>query len=94
MNELKTVPDKLVVEDKYVVDYPIDESKTEPDKPVVEDKYVVDYPIDESKTEPDKLYGSTNKAVGASKRKVFNRYQSTINISSEYLWIRETKQTS
>jgi hypothetical protein len=32
MDELKTVPDKLVVEDKYVVDYPIDELKTEPDK--------------------------------------------------------------
>jgi hypothetical protein len=30
INELKTVPDKLVVEDKYVVDYPIDELKTEP----------------------------------------------------------------
>jgi hypothetical protein len=32
MDELKTVPDKLVVEDKYVVDYPIDESKIEPEK--------------------------------------------------------------
>jgi hypothetical protein len=32
MDELKTVPDKPVVEDKYVVDYPIDEWKTEPDK--------------------------------------------------------------
>jgi hypothetical protein len=32
MDELKTVPDKLVVEDKHVVEYPIDEGKTEPDK--------------------------------------------------------------
>jgi hypothetical protein len=32
MDELKTVPDNLVGEDKYVVDYPIDELKTEPDK--------------------------------------------------------------
>jgi hypothetical protein len=32
MDELKTVPDKLVVEGKYVVDYPIDETKTQPDK--------------------------------------------------------------
>jgi hypothetical protein len=31
MDELKTVPNKLVVEDKYEVDYPI-EQKTEPDK--------------------------------------------------------------
>jgi hypothetical protein len=30
--ELKTVPDKPVVEDKYIVDYPMDEPKTEPDK--------------------------------------------------------------
>jgi hypothetical protein len=29
---VKTVPDKPVVEDKYVVDYPLDEPKTEPDK--------------------------------------------------------------
>jgi hypothetical protein len=32
MDELKTIPDKLVVKDKYVVDSPIDEPKTEPDK--------------------------------------------------------------
>jgi hypothetical protein len=32
MDELKTVPDKLVVEDKYVVDCPIDKLNTEPDK--------------------------------------------------------------
>jgi hypothetical protein len=32
MDELKTVPDKLVVEDNYVVDYPIDKQRTEPDK--------------------------------------------------------------
>jgi hypothetical protein len=32
MDELKTVPDKLL-EDKYIVDYPTDEPKTEPDKP-------------------------------------------------------------
>jgi hypothetical protein len=32
MDELKTVPDKLAVEDIYVVDYPIDEQKTESDK--------------------------------------------------------------
>jgi hypothetical protein len=32
MDELKTVPDKLVVEDKYVVDCPIEELKTEPNK--------------------------------------------------------------
>jgi hypothetical protein len=32
MDELKTVLGKLVVEDKYVVDYPTDEPKTEPDK--------------------------------------------------------------
>jgi hypothetical protein len=31
-DELKTVPDKLVAEDKYVVDYPTDEPKIEPDK--------------------------------------------------------------
>jgi hypothetical protein len=30
--KLKIVPDKIIVEDKYVVDYPIDEPKTEPDK--------------------------------------------------------------
>jgi hypothetical protein len=32
MEELKFVPDKIVVEDKCVVDYPIDGPKTEPDK--------------------------------------------------------------
>jgi hypothetical protein len=32
VGEPKTVPDKLVVEDKYAVDYPIDESETEPGK--------------------------------------------------------------
>jgi hypothetical protein len=32
MDELKTVPDKLVVDDKYVVDFPTDELKTIPDK--------------------------------------------------------------
>jgi hypothetical protein len=33
IDELKTVPNKLVVEEKYVVvDYPIDKPKTEPDK--------------------------------------------------------------
>jgi hypothetical protein len=29
MDELQTVPDKLVVEDKYVVDYPIEKPKNE-----------------------------------------------------------------
>jgi hypothetical protein len=29
---LKIVPDKLVIEDKYVADYPIDDPKTEPDE--------------------------------------------------------------
>jgi hypothetical protein len=32
MDELITVSEKLIVEDKYVVDYPIDEPKTKPDK--------------------------------------------------------------
>jgi hypothetical protein len=32
MDELKTLPDKLVFEDKYVVDYPTEKSKPEPDK--------------------------------------------------------------
>jgi hypothetical protein len=32
MDEVKIVPDKLVVEDKCVVHYSIDEPKTEPDK--------------------------------------------------------------
>jgi hypothetical protein len=32
MEKLKIVPDKIVVEDKYVVDCPIDELKTKPDK--------------------------------------------------------------
>jgi hypothetical protein len=32
MDVLKKLPDKLVVEGKYVVGYRIDEPKTEPDK--------------------------------------------------------------
>jgi hypothetical protein len=40
MEELKIVPDKLVVGDKYVVDYPVDEPKAEPDKQVIEDQHV------------------------------------------------------
>jgi hypothetical protein len=32
IDELKTVPDKIGVEDKYVTDCPIEEQKTEPDK--------------------------------------------------------------
>jgi hypothetical protein len=32
MDELNAVPDKLVDEDKYVIDYPTDEVKTKPDK--------------------------------------------------------------
>jgi hypothetical protein len=33
--ELKTVPDKLAIEDKYIVDYPIDESITVPNKQIL-----------------------------------------------------------
>lgn len=40
MEELKIVPDKLAVEDKYVVDYPVDELKIKPDKLVIEDQHV------------------------------------------------------
>jgi hypothetical protein len=32
MDELITIPDKLVAEGKYVADCPIDKPKTEPDK--------------------------------------------------------------
>jgi hypothetical protein len=66
MDELKTVPDKLV-EDKYVVDYPIDKPKTEPDmlynsttKAVRVSKRSKKPPI----TKKNDFYG---------KRKVFNR---------------------
>jgi hypothetical protein len=36
MVELNLVPDKLVIEDKYVGDYPVDELKVELDKQVIE----------------------------------------------------------
>jgi hypothetical protein len=38
--ELKIVPDKLAVEDKYVVDYPQNELIIVPDKQVTEDQHV------------------------------------------------------
>jgi hypothetical protein len=40
MDELKIVPDKLVVVDKHVADYPMDEPKNELDKHVIEDHHV------------------------------------------------------
>jgi hypothetical protein len=40
MDELKIVPDELVVVDKHVVDYPMDEPKNEFDKQVIEDQHV------------------------------------------------------
>jgi hypothetical protein len=38
--ELKTVPDKLAREDKYIVYYPTGEPLTVPDKEVTEDQFV------------------------------------------------------
>jgi hypothetical protein len=40
MDGLKIVPDKLVVVDKHVADYPMDEPKIELDKQVIEDHHV------------------------------------------------------
>jgi hypothetical protein len=40
MHELQIVPDKLVVEDKHVEDYPMDKPKIELDKQVIEDQHV------------------------------------------------------
>jgi hypothetical protein len=40
MDELKIVPDKLVVEDKHVDDYPMDELKNKLDKQVIENHHV------------------------------------------------------
>jgi hypothetical protein len=39
MEELEIVPGKVAIEDKYVVNYPINESKTDTDKHI-EDQYV------------------------------------------------------
>jgi hypothetical protein len=40
MDELKIVPDRLVVVDKYVADYPMDEPKNELDKQIIGDHHV------------------------------------------------------